>query len=529
MYQWIVLIPPLLVFTLAVITQRVLFSLFFGIVASGLIITNFSLKNTLLFLFNQFSAQIFDSSNLYTFAFLITLGMLISLITASGGTLAYGKAIKNVLQSRRSAKFSSIMLSLFFMIDDFFSCLTVGCIMRPLTDSFKIPRVKLAFLIDSLAAPLVILVPISTWIAMLLMQLEKAGISTDTSQNPIFFADPFITYLRVIPFVFYSFIILFSVWFIVYRSISFGFMRKHEIIAENTGNLFGGKQPLFQSSETVNEKGTLFDFILPIGSLIACILLALLYTGNSALLGGTNNFLETIRKADIYVSLFLGTITAFIINCIRFVAQKKLYVPDLKQVVLEGFFLMIGSIQILFLAWTFSSILKNNLQTGQYIAQLLIGSVPSFLFPCLFFIASLITAIATGSSWGTIAVMIPLAIPMIGSFFDITQAASIDTVPLLLPLIGSIFAGAVAGDHVSPIGTTTVMSATSAGAYLEDHVWTQLPYAAPALIGTTIAYFIAGMLITTYSWWITVLISLFTGIATSLIGLVLLNHYFKKN
>lgn len=496
MQSWIVLVPPLLVLAFAVITHRVLFALFIGIVSSALIVTNCHLKETFYFLAKNFWQQIYDASNLYTFAFLIVLGMIISLMSAAGGTSAYGTIIKKILKDAKSAKFSSIILSLLFMIDDFFSCLTIGCIMRPLTDSFKIPRAKLAFLIDSLASPLVVIMPVSTWIAMLLMQLNKAGISDVPGDQPIFNADPFLTYLNIIPYVFYSFIILISVWFIVQKNISFGLMRKHELIAQKTGNLFGGKEPEKTTISESPQDGSLFDFIYPIGSLMVFSLIAFLYSH------------------DPFFAFLIGSIISCTSSLLLMLSRGKITISQLKPVSIEGYELMIGSIQILLLAWTFSSILKNDLQTGQYIAHLLLGALPGWLLPAMFFLASLITSIATGSSWGTIAVMVPIAVPMVAAFFKITTPAAIASVPLLLPVIGAIFSGAVAGDHVSPIGTTTIMAATSSGSYLDDHVKTQLPYALPALIGALIAYLLVGILIP-YPWWITILVSLGAGISFS--------------
>ena len=429
----------------------------------------------------------------------------------SGGTSAYGKIIKNTLKNARSAKFSTIMLSLLFMIDEFFSCLTVGSIMRPLSDTFKIPRAKLAFLVDSLSSPLVVIVPFSTWIAMFLMQLDKAGISTNLDDKPIFLADPFTTYLKTVPFVFYSFIILITVWFIVKKNISFGLMRTHEQIAEKTGNLFGGKEPLKSTNEKEKPQNeTVYDFILPIGSLIFFALAIFLYTKDS------------------FLAFFFGSALSFSINATHMLVRKKIQLISLKEAFQEGFSLMIGSIQILILAWTFSTILKNDLQTGQYIAHLLLGAISSTLFPLIFFIAAFLTSVATGSSWGAFAVMVPVAVPMLATFFGAPVPAALADVKLLLPVLGSIFAGGVAGEHISPIGTTTIMSATSCGSYLQDHIWTQVPYALPPIIGTAIAYLCAGLLIN-YPYWLIISSSIAIGLIISLGGLTFLNRYNKQN
>ncbi len=207
--------------------------------------------------------------------------------------------------------------------------------------------------------------------------------------------------------------------------------------------------------------------------------------------------------------------------------RKRLTWDKYPALIKGGWSLMAGSIAILFLAWTFSTMLKDDLQTGHYIAQLLVGSVSAALLPAMFFLAALITAIATGSSWGTFAVLIPLAIPMLAEFFHVAIPAAPESIPLLYPVIGAILAGGVAGDHVSPIAATTVMSATSAGCYLDDHVYTQLPYALPALIASTIAYLLVGIL-APHGFWFAALISLVVGLFIALASLYLINYWYRK-
>lgn len=527
--SWIVLIPPILVLSLTIITKRILASLFVGIVASGLIVTDFSASQTINLLVIRFWGQIYNGPNFYNFSFILMLGILITLMANTGGTAAYGKLIKKLLQTARSAKFSSTILSLLFMIDDFFSSSTVGCIMKPLTDSFRIPRAKLAFLVDSLAAPLVILLPISTWIGILLMQLKTSGISLNPADTPIIAADPFVTYLSSIPFIFYSIIILASVWFIVYHSISFGPMYQHEQIAQKTGNLFGGKEPIKNiTEEPCDQEGLIIDFLLPIGTLIVFIVSAILYTGNSKLFGGSNNLMQTMQQADIFFALFVGGLSTIVFNCTQMTLRKRLPWQKYPKLIKGSWELMAGSIAVLLLAWTFSTMLKDDLKTGHYIAQLLVGSVSAALLPAMFFIASFITAMATGSSWGTFAVLVPLAIPMLAAFFQSITPSSPESIPLLYPVIGAIFAGGVAGDHVSPIAGTTIMSATSAGCYLDDHVYTQFPYALPALIASTISYLLVGIL-APYGLWLAAFISLISGLVIALASLYGINYWHRKN
>lgn len=525
--SWLVLLPPIIVITLSFITRKVVPSLLAGIILAALIVADFAPVKTLWIVLNRFWDQI-ERQNLYTFGFLILLGALITIMSHTGGTAAYGRMIRKRLKNKKTAETASLGLSLIFAIDDFFSILTVGSIMKPVTDSFKIPRVKLAYLIDSLAAPLVILVPVSTWVAMLLMQLAKAGISLNAADQPLVLADPFPVYLQIIPFTFYSFITFINVLCVVRFGISFGPMQKQEIIADKSGNLFGGKEPTASMAVPDGSKGSLLHFILPLASLIISVAIALLYLGNSWLLGGSNGLLQTMQQADIFLALFIGAAVALLFTLLLFLLQKSITLKDLPTIFKGGFDLMKDSLIILFLAWTFSALLKNDLQTGNYIAQLLLGSLPLWLLPAILFITAFITATGTGSSWGTIAVLVPLAVPMVTTLTHSITPTDLMQLPILLPVLGAIFAGAVAGDHLSPIGTTTVMTAVSTGAYLQDHVITQLPYALPALCATIISYLLAGRLIESYGLWSTAAVSLNTGIALSLIVLFIVNRLTKK-
>ena len=515
--DWLVLLPPFLVIALAFLTHRVLLSLILGIIAGALIVSNFSIIGAVQILSKTTCAQ-FDPSNLYTFGFLLVLGSLISLISLTGGTLAYGALIKKRLLNARMAESASVLLSFCFAIDDFFSILTVGSIMKPVTDTFKIPRVKLAFLLDSLAAPLIILVPVSTWVAMILMQLEKAGISTNSSTNPLIFEDPLAFYLQTIPFVFYSFLIAFSVIFIVRTGSSWGPMAQAEELARKKGDIFWGAQAITSSPSALPTNGSIIDFIFPIATLLLSVFASILYLGDSSLLGGTHSLAQTMQHTDIFLALFAGACVAFISSFALALMRGSIKLGQLSEIVNGGYLLMKDSIAILFLAWAFGTLLKNDLHTGDYIASLIVGSVNASFLPAAFFLAALVTAVGTGSSWGTIAVLVPLAIPLVTSFISNETPLALHDALLTLPVIGAIFAGAVAGDHVSPIGTTTIMSAATAQTEINAHVYSQLPYAAPALVGAFFAFLSAGYLIK-YGIWSSCLISLFIG---ALIALALL-------
>ena len=316
--SWIVLIPPLLVLAIAFTTKQILWALAFGILSAGYIAGQFSLESGVKIIGVNLLDQL-TYNNFYIFAFLTALGILITLMSHTGGTAAYGNIIRGYIKNKQSAQFACMLLSLLLIFDDFFSSITTGCIMRPLTDRFKIPRIKLAYLIDSMAAPLVIAIPISSWTATLTMQLSKAGISTNLSEPQLIYGDPFFAYVESIPFIFYSFLILLSTFFIVQQRISYGMMYEQEKIAEETGNLFGGKKP--KESNILycpNKTGSLLDFILPIVFLLGISFLILLYTGGYYLLGGHYTLLVALRETDIFYALCFGSISALAASIILF-------------------------------------------------------------------------------------------------------------------------------------------------------------------------------------------------------------------
>jgi len=308
--------------------------------------------------------------------------------------------------------------------------------------------------------------------------------------------------IATIPFIFYSFFLVASVLFIVKRNYSFGPMYEQEKIAQETGNLFGGKDPLKNTLKDQDEsiQSSLLDFLVPVISLLLCVLLGLLYSGNYYLFGGDQTFVQAVKHTDIFFSLFIGSVGAIITSIIFFIINKKLTVQEIPYIIKTGFELMGESIVVLFLAWTFSTLLREDLKTGNYLAQLLIGSVSVQWLPLLFFIASSIISIGSGSSWGTFSVMIPLGIPMLITFLNVSTPISPDAVPLLFPLLGAIFAGSIIGDHISPIASTTIMVATSTSTYLMDHVKTQFYYALPAIISTFFAYTLLAFLPPSQLW-----------------------------
>lgn len=511
--SWLSLFPPLLVLIIAGFTHNVLPALWIGIITAAAIATQ-SLWPTFALTAQRSLEQLLLTDNLKIFAFLLALGIFIALLNMTGSTYAYSKLVQKKVHTPRQAELASILLSGLLAFDDFFSSITVGSIMQSLTDKFYIPRAKLAFLIDTMAAPLVILVPISSWIATLTMQLSKAGISPHECASTLVVADPLAVYMELIPFIFYSIIMVSTALYIVIGRISYGPMYHQEQIAQTQGNLFGGKVPRIVP-HTQYHSGSLSGFFIPIIILLSSISCILLYTGNYVLLGGINSFLQALYSADVFGALSVGTGATVVATFCFLLMKKYIKIQNIGSIVLHGIHLMGPSCLILLSAWIFSSILSLDLHSGTYLAQLIVGGGKFIItaLPVLFFIVSAIISIAIGSSWGTIAVLVPLVVPMTISLLQLSAPITLDQAPLLFSLLGATFAGAVAGDHISPISSTTIMSSTSSGAYHKDHVRTQLVYALPVFIATCIAYGLAGFFAVRYQ--ITGIIALPLGILIS--------------
>jgi Na+/H+ antiporter NhaC len=375
---------------------------------------------------------------------------------------------------------------------------------------------------------LVILAPISSWIALITSQLENAGISPLATGKTRIIADPFFIYLQSIPFIFYSIILLASVWFIVRRTISFGPMHHQEVIAQKTGNLFGGKKPIHaESIELKSSASSMWDLVIPLLVLIAGFIIGIALVGGYSLLGGSYSFLEALQKNNrTGFVLFIASIITLIVSLFISSLRKTLSYAALKLVTLNGFSMMYSSIVMVFLASTLGIMLREDLQTGTYLAQVLYGTISIALLPLLFFIISIITALITGSAWGTIALMVPIAVQMITSLMAVPLPANPIEITILFPVLGAIFSGAACGNHISPIAETTIMSSNSAGCYILDHANTQFWYTLPVIISAAVSFLCCGFLID-YPLLTNAAISLAIGIGICLAGLIAANRWFK--
>ena len=504
--SFLTLAPPICVLIFACITKRVILSLLLGIILATFIAKDFTIFPAIELayscVFNNleldkfFSLQHFwDTRNLFICIAILFFGVFVALMQHSGGAYAYALFIKKYIHSKKSAESSSLILSTFLFVDDYFNSLTVGSIMYPLTDAFKIPRVKLALLVHSLSAPLVILCPISSWVAAMLGYLRENGISEIKGASTLVIANPLMMYFQIIPFIFYSFILFFVVWYIVQTRISFASMKKHEDIAEKTGNLFGGEPPpkylIDTSTLGIDKKTTLVDFLVPIIILIVCIVLGMLYSGDWVYFGGKNNYIRALQNSSAAMALFIGCGVALIICTTFLIVRKHITDKELPKIFLEGINMMLSAVIVLMLAWSFGDILRNELHTGEYLAKILVNSVNISLLPMLFFITATIITFTIGTAWGTAAMLFPIAIPMVPVVLGMQHTPVLAEIPMLVLVLGAILSGGVAGNHISPIADTTIMSATSTRTPVIDHIRTQLPYSIPIIIVTALGFILA--------------------------------------
>lgn len=539
---WLILLPPIIALFLSVITRKVRFSLIIGIVSAAFIAKDFSMYEAMKASFSRLLEtsslrafgsweQFWSSYNLLIFIFLLILGMIIALINKTGATSAYSNFIRKRIKSARGAESASLLLSSLLIVDDYLSCLTTGVVMRPLTDRLRIPRVKLAFLVDSMAASLCVLSPVSSWFAAIIAPLRGAGVTDTTLHSTVVTTDTFWVFVNTIPFIFYSFVIVFSTWLVVLRRISFGLMKRHEEIARETGNIHGGGAEHSSSSRRLESvevaDGSIFDFVLPLIVLMSSVFGSLLYSGGYRLFGGNNSLIQAFQASEISVSLFIGGLATLVVSIGYFFVRKRIRVHMIPSIFSQGVGLIFPSITILVLAWTLGGFLQNDLNIGQFLAQNLIGSFDVRLVPFIFFITSLVISVTTGSAWGTIAIMFPIGVPMIIALYGFSGVVSAVQIPLLFPMLGAIISGAIAGDHISPISDTTIMSSASAGVTHMDHVRSQITYSIPIVIAVGIAFLLSGFLISYGRVW-SVMISLIVGLLSSASVFLFMNYWNKK-
>ncbi len=523
----LVLVPPCLIFALALLTRNVLISLLVGILAAGLIATNFSVLPALGLVTSRLIEQTGIPDVLYhtgsydkilMFGFLIFLGILIECMTFTGGLRIFTRALLKSLTTRRTAQMASLALSCCFFVDDYLSALMVGSIMRPITDHFKVPRAKLAYLLNSVSSPLAVLVPASSWVGMILTQLEASGVHKMAIPGSLIITDPFRLYLYIVPFLFYPILSIFAAWYVVTRNISYGLMHRYEEQSLRDGNLFGGKTELVMHKELPDsaQTGSIWDVILPLIIFIIVCVTVLLATGHYTLFGGTSSLSAAFMSGNSIFALCAGSVCATVMIALSITLKKTVTPSRLVSLSWQGFMLMKNSLIILWLAWTLSTMLQTDLHTGEYVARLLSNTLDLTLIPVIVFLASALTTASTGSSWGSIMLLMPLALPLIVKFLGNPPLVSLDDLYQIAPVIGALLSGAIAGSHLSPITDATVMASTSAQSYHLDHVQTQAGYSLAPLTGAALAFLCVGFLHQS-PFWLRCSVSLIVGLIACMV------------
>ena len=463
------LVPPLVAITLALITKEVYSSLFVGILVGGLFYSGFQFEGTVLHIYNDgFIGVLTDSYNMGIIIFLVLLGTMVALMNKAGGSAAFGAWAGEHIKTKVGAQLAAVALGMMIFIDDYFNCLTVGSVMKPVTDKHKVSRAKFAYLIDATAAPVCIIAPISSWAAAVSGFVEGE--------------DGFSLFLRAIPFNYYALLTLFMMIAMVLLKIEFGPMAKHERNAIK-GDLFTTEARPYANvtEETGSAKGKVVDLVIPIVCLIICCVIGMLYTGGFF---SGENFVTAFSNSDASVGLALGSFFGVIITIVLYVIRRVISFKDCMACLAEGFKAMVPAILILTFAWTLKS-MTDSLGAAEYVAGVMGNAATGLVIflPAIIFVVGCLLAFATGTSWGTFGILIPIVV-----------AVFQDTNPeLMIISISACMAGAVCGDHCSPISDTTIMASAGAQCDHVSHVSTQLPYAIMVAAISFIAYIIAGV------------------------------------
>ncbi|MBR2324969.1 MAG: Na+/H+ antiporter NhaC family protein [Clostridia bacterium] len=465
------LVPPIIAIGLALITKEVFSSLFAGVLVGAIFASNYSFSGTLdIIVVDGLSTAVADSAGI--FVFLVILGILVSMINKSGGTEAFGRWAKTHVKTKTGAMLATFVLGVLIFVDDYFNCLTVGAVMRPVTDSHKISRVKLAYIIDATAAPICMIAPVSSWAAAVSGTLADCNVDTGLSSFQLF--------VNAIPFNFYSLLTIVFVVMIAVLGFDYGKMSGHEIKANKEGDLgaLGADEEVAADSH-----GIVLDLVLPIVVLIVSCVLGLMYVGGF-FKGGDfqGDFIGAFGNTDAYVALPWGGMIALVFAFIYYLCRKCFSFKEATECIPQGFIAMVPAITILTLATALKNV-TGLLGSDAFIDTVMAG-VPEFLygiFPALIFVVACVLSFATGTSWGTFGILIPIVV----TIFGVGD-------PLFYVGISACLAGAVCGDHCSPISDTTIMASAGANCNHVDHVSTQLPYAITVAAISFVSFLFAG-------------------------------------
>ena len=498
------LIPPVVAIALALVTKEVYSSLFVGILIGGLFYSGFTFETTITHVFQDGIVGVLsDSYNVGILVFLVVLGVMVCLMNKAGGSAAFGRWASVHIKSRAGAQLATILLGVLIFIDDYFNCLTVGSVMRPVTDKHNISRAKLSYLIDATAAPICIIAPISSWAAAVTGFVEGE--------------DGFSIFIRAIPFNYYAILTIVMMVTIVIMKIDYGPMKLHETNALSGDLYTTPDRPYANAEEDVDEsKGTVVDLVFPIVVLIVCCVIGMIYTGG--FFGGAG-FVEAFSNSDASVGLMLGSFFALVITIVFYAVRKVLKFSESMACVPDGFKAMVPAILILTFAWTLKA-MTDSLGAAEYVAGVMESASDGLvnLLPAIIFLVGCFLAFATGTSWGTFGILIPIVVNVF--------AGTNET--MMIMSISACMAGAVCGDHCSPISDTTIMASAGAQCNHVNHVTTQLPYAVTVAVVSCVTYLVAGVLQNFIAGALVAVISLVVGIVL-MIGTLLVMRSMTAN
>ena len=463
------LVPPIIAIALALITKEVYSSLFIGAVAGALFYAGFHVEALDSLLNDGIVAAISDNAGI--FMFLVLLGILVALLNKAGGSAAFGRWAKTHIKTRGGAMLATFLLGILIFVDDYFNCLTVGSVMRPVTDGHRISRAKLSYLIDATAAPICMIAPISSWAAAV------SGVVEDYSGFDLF--------VRAIPFNFYSLLTIVMVLFLCKSGMDYGPMRRHELNAIRNGDLFTeGEQPE-AVQEVSNPRARVIDLVLPIVVLVVLCVAGLIYSG--VLAGGVGIF-GAFENCDAFFGLPWGALIALVFTVIYFIARRVITFKEAMSCVPQGFCAMVPAILILTLATSLKN-MTSLLGAKEFVGTLMKSASSGLysLLPAVIFLVACGLAFATGTSWGTFGILIPIVTEVFKADFT-----------LMIVGVSACLAGAVFGDHVSPISDTTIMASAGAQCNHINHVSTQFPYAATVAAVSFVTYIVAGFVPNAY-------------------------------
>lgn len=476
------LLPPIIAIVLALITKEVYSSLFIGIVVGALFYSGFSFEGTLNHIFFDqvddasygMISVLSDSSNVGILIFLVILGTLVALMNNAGGSAAFGRWATTHIKTRVGAQLATIALGVLIFVDDYFNCLTVGSVMRPVTDTHNISRAKLAYLIDATAAPVCIIAPISSWAAAV------AGFASESDANGI------ALFISAIPYNFYALLTILMMITLSVTKTDFGPMAIHERNALK-GDLFTTENRPYADADAHEDtsKGKVIDLVLPVVVLVVACVIGLIYTGGFF---SGESFVSAFANCSASMGLVLGSSVALVFAIIFFIIRRVLSFKDCMACIPEGFKAMVPAILILTFAWTLKS-MTDSLGAAEFVAGVVKASAGSFMnfLPAVIFLIACLLSFATGTSWGTFGILIPI----VQNVFPLDN-------PLGIICISACMAGAVCGDHCSPISDTTIMASAGAQCDHVNHVSTQLPYAISCAVISFVTYIVAGFVQTPF-------------------------------